>query len=449
MAFVIRRTIFPRTLSFLGFAALCYLVGAAVMFFELPSSEFLSQGFVGARAWSERKQPFSPSLDAESLPILGDNIDKSDKTFDGFTLYTCASQTVSGTQAFLINMRCEVVHRWAVPFSRLWPQPPHIQGRVNDSLICFFACRLYPNGDLLVVFHGIERLATGFGLAKLDKDSNVLWKYSANIHHDVDVGEDGTIYALRHDLVREMPKGLRYLPTPSLVDSLVVLSPDGKELRPPISLLEALRDSPYSPLLSPIERTDKKGTRRGFFLKRFDEEARREDVLHANCVQVLSRRLAPKFPLFKAGQVLVSMRHLDALAVMEPQSGALVWAARGPWRAQHDPQFLDNGHLLIFDNLGSPKSSRVLEYDPLTQAFPWQYPGDKGVPFFTSERGMSQRLPNGNTLIVDSEGFKILEVSQENEVVWTCTLDRFVCSGRRFSADQLPFLSGQQRPRPH
>ena len=43
-----------------------------------------------------------------------------------------------------------------------------------------------------------------------------------------------------------------------------------------------------------------------------------------------------------------------------------------------------------------------------------------GEPFYTSERGMSQRLPNGNTLIVNSERGTLLEVTPEKEIAWSC-----------------------------
>ena len=430
-------------------AALSFLVGAAVMYFDLPSAEFLGKGFSGARAWASREPNSSRGSERDAPSIRVGNIDQPGKTFDGFTLCTCASQSISGTQAFLIDMRGKTVHRWAVSFSEVWPKPSHVQGRFSDSMVCFFACHLYPNGDLLVVFHGAELLATGFGLAKLDKDSKVLWKYSANVHHDVDVGEDGTIYALKHDLVHQMPKGLEDIPTPTLVDSLVLLSPEGKELRKPIPLLESIRDSAYAPLLSAIQRPPKQRAPQSLKASRFDDdETRKQDVLHANFVQVLRPSLAAKFPAFKAGQVLVSLRHLDAIAVMDPDTGSLVWAARGPWRAQHDPQFLDNGHLLIFDNLGSPQSSRVLEYDPQTQAYPWSYPRENDPPFFSDERGMCQRLPNGNTLIVNSEGAQLLEVTANKEIVWSCSTNRFICSARRFGPDQLHFLKGGVRARP-
>ena len=442
-----RRSRLVPWLSALGLASLCFLLGAAVMFFEWPPSGFLGRAFLGSRAWNERRQMAS-SPDEAPAPAPVVEVDEPGKTFDGFTLYTCNADPVSGTQAYLINMRREPVHKWAAPFSRVWPDPPHLRVQVPDSMVYVFGCHLYPNGDLLVVFHGLEQLANGYGLAKLDKDSNVLWKYAARCHHDVDVGEDGTVYAIAHENVNVMPPGLEHLPTPSLVDYLVMLSPEGKELRKPIPILEALRDSPYSALLSSIGKPAKRQSAPGLNVRQFLDTLRSQDVLHTNSVKVLTRELAPKFPGFKAGQVLISMRNLDAVAVLDPDTGSVVWAARGPWLSQHDAQFLDNGRMLIFDNLGSPQTSRVLEYDPRTQAFPWAYPAGDGAPFFTRERGMCQRLPNGNTLIVNSEGGQILEVSPGHELVWSCSVNRYLSTGRRYAAGELQFLKGDQRARP-
>ena len=442
-----RRTRLGPWLAALGLASLCFLLGAAVMFFEWPPSDVLGKGFLAARAWNERRQVAAPTSD-DPLPVPAPaEADRPGQTFDGFTLYTCATTSAPATQAFLINMRRELVHKWAVPFSQVWRNPPHLRGEISDSLVCFFGCHLYPNGDLLVVFHGLEQVGTGYGLARLDKDSNVLWKYPARVHHDVDVAEDGTIYAVKQEDLSAPPEGLEYLPSPCLADYLVALSPDGKELRKPVPLLEAFRDSPYAALLGT---SAKPGRQRppGMTAPRVVGTLRSQDVLHTNSVKVLTRELAPKFPDFKAGQLLISMRELHAVAVLDPDTGAVVWATRGPWQAQHDAQFLDNGRLLVFDNLGSPQTSRVLEYEPRTQTFPWSYPGRKGAPFFTSERGMCQRLPNGNTLVVNSEGGQILEVTPGDEVVWRCAVDGFLTTGRRYAADQLPFLRGDQRARP-
>src|SRR5262249_50656331 len=269
-----------------------FLLGAAVVHFKLPPSDYLHEAFIGARAWAEQRSELAETSGPAETPVSQD-VHDPDRAFNGFTLYT----TNVGSQAGLLDMGGEggprggggeVVHRWSAPFGRVWPRPPHVREPVEDAKIYFFACHLYPNGDLLAVFHGTGDTPYGYGLAKLDRDSNVLWTYSANVHHTVDVGEDGTIYVLTQQIIREAPAGLEFIGTPALVDSLVLLSPEGKELKA-IPLLEAFRDSPYA-LLLPSRRPD--------------AAAAAWDVLHANSVEVLTRRLAPHHPLFRAGQVL-------------------------------------------------------------------------------------------------------------------------------------------------
>jgi hypothetical protein len=443
-----RRRVLLRGLRLVGVASLCYVLGAAVMFFELPSSAFLRRAFVGGAAWYETRRPVP---DEPPPPLSVGKIDRPDKTCDGFTLLMYGG----GSQAVLVDMAGNVVHRWHVPFSELWPDPAHVGGRVEDAAVYFNDGHLFPNGDLLVVVEGPinqNNWSNGYGLAKLDKDSHVLWKYAEKCHHDLDVGEDGTVYALANEMVEDVPPGLGYIPTPCVVDFVHVISPEGKTLKR-ISLLKALKSSPYAPLFSAIERPGRTGPATagppGGWLPPVQDDALRRDVLHTNAVKVLGRSLAAAFPQFQAGQLLVSPRHLDALAVLDPDSERVVWAARGPWRAQHDPSFLANGHLLLFDNMGSPRGSRVLEYDPRSQAFPWTYPGDAGTPFLSRIRGMCQRLPNGNTLVVNSDGGEAFEVTAGHEVVWSCSCGRVELNrARRYTPEQLSFLKGDQRARP-
>jgi hypothetical protein len=436
-----------RRLFFLfGLASLCFLLGAAVIFFDLPLSSFLRRGFAGGLSWYERGQATTPTEDA--LPPLSvGRIDKPDKTCDGFTLLCYGEDN----HAVLINMRGQTVHQWHIPFGEIWPDHP-LLGRKLDHKVFFADGYLYDNGDLLVVMEMEEPLDLrnplgSLGLVKLDKDSRIQWKYQGYCHHCIDVGEDGTIYTCSSTMVDKPPRGLEYLPTPCLVDFIDVISPEGKPLKR-IPLLEAFRDSPCAALLCMLERPKMYGQAsppapQGVVADQpFIDDKRRRDVLHTNTVKVLPRALAAKFPLFRPGQLLISPRHLDAIAVLDPNSEKVVWAARGPWRAQHDPSFLDNGHLLLFDNMGSPTGSRVLEYDPQMQAFPWCYPGDKGTPFYSRIRGMSQRLANSNTLIVNSSGGEAFEATPDHEVVWSCSCGVELKRARRYSQEQLPFLSG-------
>ena len=71
-----------------------------------------------------------------------------------------------------------------------------------------------------------------------------------------------------------------------------------------------------------------------------------------------------------------------------------------------------------FDNGIDRGQSRVVEVDPRSGTIVWQYPGDDGVAFSTKTRGTTQRLDNGNTLIVESNAGKAFEITPAVDVVW-------------------------------
>src|SRR5262245_20748819 len=214
-------------LSILGLAGLCYVLWAAVMFFRLRPSDFLTEAFAGSKAWFERGKPaLNPFTFPEAEVPDGVTVDKPGQTCDGFTLFT----TNQGARATLVDMRGKVIHQWELPFRQAWPRAPHVENPLRDEQIHWFRCHLFPNGDLLAIYQSDSDTPSGYGLVKLDKDSKLLGKYDRRVHHDLDVDENGTIYMLTHQLKREAPAGLDYLPTPYVADTLVALSPDGREV---------------------------------------------------------------------------------------------------------------------------------------------------------------------------------------------------------------------------
>jgi hypothetical protein len=445
-------------LSILGVAGLAYVFGAAVMFFRLPSYDFLYHAFTGSQAWHERGKPaLNPFNPPEIKGPEGVTVDRAGQTYDGFTLVT----TTQGARATLFDMRGRVIHQWELPFSRAWSGPPHVQNPLGDEQVHWFRCHLFSNGDLLAVYQAENDTPCGYGLVRLNKDSQVIWKYEDRVHHDLDVDERGTIYTLTHELKSTAPAGLEHLPTPYVADSLVVLSPDGQKVAS-VPIDEAIRDSPYAFLLSTgiAEQEIPKDAAR---LKSSFEallQPAKGDLFHANSVKVLTEARAPKFPLFQAEQVLISLRSLNCLAVLDVGKRRVIWAALGPWRIQHDAEFLDNGHLLVFDNHGWDKGCRVIEYDPVTQAIPWVYSAADSDAFHAGFRGMKQSLPNGNILIVDPDSRRLLEVTRGKELVWEffCPFPpiapgqqagtRAITGVRRYNADELTFMKGVARARP-
>jgi hypothetical protein len=303
--------------------------------------------------------------------------------WQGLNLY------VSGhaAEAVLMDMEGRVLHRWKYPLRRLWPD---LAADARTARLEYWRrAYLYPNGDLLGIYEGE-------GIVKLDARSRVLWSHRGGIHHDLSVRADGTLWVLDRK-GRVIPwidpaKGV-------LEDLVTVLDPRGRVVKR-ISLPESFRRSEYAPLLRRMPVGDR-------------------DVFHTNTLEVLDGRFGGRSPAFRRGNVLLSVLKLDALAILDPDRETIVWARTGGWRRQHQPTFLANGNLLLFDNLGAgPDRSRVLELDPLTGETAWQYGGAREVDFFSKTLGSCQRLPNGNTLITESENGRALEVTPDGRIVW-------------------------------
>ena len=147
-------------LSILGLMLLCCVLGAAIMHFKLPPSDSLHKSFVGFQAWVDRDERAFPHGSASAAP--GVAVDRADKTFDGFTLFT----STCNAKAQLIDMGGNIVHEWSKPFSQVWPHPPHVRSAVPDEQVHWFRCHLYPNGDLLAIYQSDADSPHGYGLVK-------------------------------------------------------------------------------------------------------------------------------------------------------------------------------------------------------------------------------------------------------------------------------------------
>jgi hypothetical protein len=146
------------------------------------------------------------------------------------------------------------------------------------------------------------------------------------------------------------------------------------------------------------------------------------DLTHINDIETLSRAMASAYKEFREGDILVSMRILDALIVVDPNTHQIKWATVGPLLRQHDPDFLPNGRISVFDNRWADPNkrifSRIVELDPVTNGVHVIYEGNDENPFFTALMGKHQRLANGNILITESQAGRAFEVTPAGKVVW-------------------------------
>jgi hypothetical protein len=142
------------------------------------------------------------------------------------------------------------------------------------------------------------------------------------------------------------------------------------------------------------------------------------DIFHSNTIEILGGTLAGKSLAFREGNLLISILMLDMIAVVDPDSEVVVWALTEMWKQQHQPTVLANGKMLVFDNKAGPEVSRVVELDPFSQAVVWSYRGTPERPFYSETCGSNQRLPNGNTLITESDNGRAFEVIPDGTIVW-------------------------------
>lgn len=295
-----------------------------------------------------------------------------------------------GPAALLVDMDGRVLHRWTCDFASVWPDAA--AAWKNRDAQFWRTAHVFPNGDLLAIYDGL-------GMIKLDRESNLVWSYPGPCYHDLFVTEEGFIYALEQEAAI-VPR--LYERRPVLVNFISVLNPQGELLRR-VPILEAFENSPYAPLL---QRTFPAG-----------------DIFHTNTIEVLDGRLAHVSSAFRAGNVLVCVRNIETVAIVDMEFEKVVWAMTGRFSRQNQLTVLDNGHLLVFNNEdegpgATERCSSVVEFDPFTQETLWSYRGSAETSLYSETCGSCQRLPNGNTLVTESDNGRALEVSRDGTIVW-------------------------------
>ncbi|MGD2115439.1 MAG: arylsulfotransferase family protein [Acidobacteriota bacterium] len=363
--------------------------------YDLAKGLAIHTGFVEASGPEEEiASPVAGARAAlESLPYLGGSPDahaersgvfehRPKRTSPGWNLFSSRLRP----RAFLLDMEGAVGHEWQAR-SGPWQ---HVE--------------LLPGGDLLALVKD-ERLL------RLDARSRLVWSRTGTFHHDLSVDGQGRIHVL--DRSQEIRPEI-HPEIPTTVDYITVLSPDGEPIDR-ISVLDLVLDSPYAFLLPDVHEQP------------IDPARTAIDILHTNHVEVFDGRLADRSPLYRAGNVLLSSRTLSTVLIADPERREILWAW-GPSNLiyQHHPTLLDGGNILIFNN--GLERSEVVELDPLARKVVWRFRHDE---LFSRLRGSCQRLPNGNTLITESDTGYVFEVTPDGERVWRFANPFFTEEGHR------------------
>lgn len=249
-----------------------------------------------------------------------------------------------------------------------------------------------PDGSVLVVWDDAP------GMARLDACGEPIWAKTDRIyHHSLERGVDGYwtwatdnwYGAEDQDMIRFDPLTGEVMEKINLIDDVIEKSPENR-----------------------LEMTIPDGYR----YKRDSQSGEQKDVFHPNDVEELLPEMAAAFPEFDAGDLLVSLRNINALAVIGRKTGEVKWIAYGPWRDQHDADFQPDGTITVFSNNTDRFHSQIIEVDPKTTARRDLFAGT-GLSFDSFIMGKHEHLPNGNWMITPTIQGRILEVTPEGRIV--------------------------------
>jgi len=321
-----------------------------------------------------------------------------DRAYPGYTLFCQTGAEpprpeAPGHAIYLVDMEGEIVHQWTV----------------RTSVQSY--CQLLPDGNLIYPTHDRSEVAAGTcGLREIDPRSRVVWTYRCRADHDFEVLGNGNL--LIHCITENMRPAL------------------GPELKRQPYLIEVTREKELvwewrgeehleelEDLLSPEQWRHVLDRAHGEFAF---------DWAHNNTCQVIGPNAAWEKEKaqggperFRPGNVFISYRSNDVIAVIDRDTGKIVWAwGPGELDGQHKPHMLANGNVLVFDNGALRGRSRVIELNPFTKRIEWEYAGEPKEEFFSNCISGAQRLPNGNTLICDGCKSRLFEVTPEKDIVW-------------------------------
>lgn len=335
--------------------------------------------------WTKTQEPFKKGVTKYN----------PQKSFKGANLYCSSLRPI----VYLMDMTGKILHTWTAKTKE--------DTRWQVVEFC-------QNGDLLCI-------KKDQFLLRQDWDSKIKWVKKIRAHHDIAIDEQNDIYILAR---KDEVVFLFGLPFPITNDYIVVLSLDGN-IKQEISLFKILKDKPawrsyflkkYFPLLMATCKKLPEIIQQKIKSNYLFKENSPFDILHSNKFEIIPRDIKG---LSKKGDLLISVREINLIGILNRQGTKLIWSwGENQLRKQHAPSLLENNNILVFDNQAGTSHSQIVELDPFLKKIVWKYKAEIPNEFYSSSRGFCQRLPNGNTLITESNRGRVFEITKNKEIVW-------------------------------
>lgn len=305
----------------------------------------------------------------------------------------------------LIDRQGDVLHSWRVYPDRIF-DPGHHRRKLRElPLAPIHGTYLFPGSGHVLV--NVEYA----GVVRLDACGTPLRGIAGGNHHSIHRDDDGSFWtpALTHGRkprTSEYPDGFPDI-NRNIYHGMVMNFGPADSVRATINMLNVLYDNDL-----------------GHYIVETGQH-RLVDVLHINDVEPLPEALAGEYPLFDAGDLAISIRNLHLVLVMDPETRDVKWHKQGGMLFQHDPDFIGDGWIGIFDNNRDEslpeeqrERSRIIAVQPHTDSVRTLFPTPESEPLYTGRKGKWQLLENGNMLLTESFAGRVVEVNPEGETVW-------------------------------
>lgn len=321
-------------------------------------------------------------IERSSDPDRGFSGELTGSAAEGYILVAGLSETQEESfhTVRLYDPEGKEVHRWPVHYDLLDTER-------EPQNVMLHGMEVFEDGSLALTFDG------GQAITRIDACGQPLWTHNDRFHHSINRDGEGRLVTLMDDDIYRLDEE-----TGETLDSVSIrkemLEGDNEDQ---MAMLKIRTRTP--------ENADEKITYLG-------------DPFHPNDAEPLRADMADAFPMFEAGDVLLSMRELNMITVVDPKTGRMKWWHYGPWFKQHDPDFQPDGTITVFDNATGSDASRILSIRPGENQVQTLFTGSDELPFYTWRRGKHQILPDGNILLTEAEGGRIMEVSPDGDLLW-------------------------------
>jgi len=332
------------------------------------------------------------------------DIRQPDRLASGLLMIVGAIQGTRDTFVRVIDRNGTVIHEWIPRWAEVW----------SDNAGNFPHSRR-PRGNKGMYLHGIDILPDASFVANFERLSSfrmnicgeIEWKLDNLGHHSVFYSDQGYLWVTAEHFIEKGENGYPNHKAPLRSWSLQKISLDG-ELLKEIEIIDILRKNDLYGLLTLSTLANSDTTVTG-------------DTLHLNDVDEFPIGMPSE--IFEPGDLLVSLRNINAIFVFNPETLRIKFLSIGRYVRQHDPDFLSGDRISVFDNrnlklsMGTDtQGSRIIEVDAINSTEEVVLFGE-GL-FFTSIMGVHQRLANGNILVNSSGEGHVIEFAPDGTIVW-------------------------------